>query len=657
MSEELSDLGPIENHQIILGKKHSEQKKDTKPKKKKTSKRIKRNQKKDEIDYSIEINMNDNKENEREEEEEEESEELQPSNDGDENKQKFIISLSGKKNIEDKNQAENQNKQEKPKKKRKKNIDYSIELKESDSKEYVEEGEESDELEDNNDSDEDEEFSRSKIISNKKRKLEENNQAPGWERTWKDNNSENDNKSISSSSAVVVNIKKNDKNKDENYNEKINDNRLKNESMATNNFIYSKKTSFIITSPENNNNKSMQNIHGKNFINPNRNNLSNNQYREIMGNPEYQNPEINNQNNSEKKYFFSNNSPSYIPNIQQHSLISQSTDKAIRLPIPLMFQGHKICKFMGDKYKKYGMNLSKIDHLTMLNILSKCLEKYIRTYLLRLITISRIRNANFHLYSNNPNGQNHYKFRTFNCQLTEDKKNFSFIKGKNLDILFTSNLKHDMDLIEEYVELNNKKIKFEKLSSVKEKDEENEKAKGIESSIKITEGPNPTIKLLPGRRTKKKNNSFIKEVRKKLVQTQKKEDQIKQNSNTKNTLDAFLDDTDIGSKNKNKGKNSINSLLDDSKMSNRVDFSSRMSDNMSNMFSYTNNIGNNAKNEIDMNVFNNFDPTKNILVPRGQKRRINIKDFIYMMENSNEYIPRKKFILNKASFEHLKKYN
>ena len=656
MSEELSDLGPIENHQIILGKKHSEQKKDTKPKKKKTSKRIKRNQKKDEIDYSIEINMNDNKENEGEEEEEEESEELQPSNDGDENKQKFIISLSGKKNIEEKNQAENQNKQEKPKKKRKKNIDYSIELKESDSKEYVEEGEESEELEDNNDSEEDEEFSRSKIISNKKRKLEENNQAPGWERTWKDNNSENDNKSISSSSAVVVNIKKNDKNKDENYNEKINDNRLKNESMATNNFIYSKKTSFIITSPENNN-KSMQNIHGKNFINPNRNNLSNNQYREIMGNPEYQNPEINNQNNSEKKYFFSNNSPPYIPNIQQHSLISQSTDKAIRLPIPLMFQGHKICKFMGDKYKKYGMNLSKIDHLTMLNILSKCLEKYIRTYLLRLITISRIRNANFHLYSNNPNGQNHYKFRTFNCQLTEDKKNFSFIKGKNLDILFTSNLKHDMDLIEEYVELNNKKIKFEKLSSVKEKDEENEKTKGIESSIKITEGPNPTIKLLPGRRTKKKNNSFIKEVRKKLVQTQKKEDQIKQNSNTKNTLDAFLDDTDIGSKNKNKGKNSINSLLDDSKMSNRVDFSSRMSDNMSNMFSYTNNIGNNAKNEIDMNVFNNFDPTKNILVPRGQKRRINIKDFIYMMENSNEYIPRKKFILNKASFEHLKKYN
>ena len=29
--------------------------------------------------------------------------------------------------------------------------------------------------------------------------------------------------------------------------------------------------------------------------------------------------------------------------------------------------------------------------------------------------------------------------------------------------------------------------------------------RSIESSIKITDGPNPTIKLLPGRRTKKKN--------------------------------------------------------------------------------------------------------------------------------------------------------
>ena len=213
-----------------------------------------------------------------------------------------------------------------------------------------------------------------------------------------------------------------------------------------------------------------------------------------------------------------------------------------------------------------------------------------------------------------------------------------------------------MDSIEEYVELNNKKIKFEKFSSCKEKDEENDKTKGIESSIKITEGPNPTIKLLPGRRTKKKNNLFIKEVRKKLVQTQKKEDLIKQNSNTKDTLDAFLNDSENLIKNKNKGK-SINSLLDVSKTQSKFDMSSRMSDNMSNMFSCTNTnyINNVAKNEIDMNVFKYFDSTKNDLIPLGQKRRINLRDFIFMLENSNEYIPRKVFILNKASLEHIKK--
>ena len=85
------------------------------------------------------------------------------------------------------------------------------------------------------------------------------------------------------------------------------------------------------------------------------------------------------------------------------------------------------------------------------------------------------------------NGQIHYKFRTYNSQLSADKKSINYIKSGNFDILFTSNYKKDMELIDEYVELNNKKLKFEKLSSCKEKDEENDKVKGIETSIKITE--------------------------------------------------------------------------------------------------------------------------------------------------------------------------
>ena len=515
---------------------------------------------------------------------------------------------------------------------------------ESDSKEYVEEEEESGEIDDSNGfGDSEDEISSRR----KKRKLEEENQAPGWSRTWKENN-DNDNNS-ESSSAIVVNINKADKNNEANDNEKNADNKLINENNELNNLNNSKRTNFFTTSTENNNvNNLAQN---KNLFNSNRNIPSNYPLPNNINNPEFLNPE-NKQYLNLKNNLLNNNKYPFNPEDQKRI---NPHNRAIQIKIPHIFNGQILCQFMQEKYKKYKFDVKNIEHEKITRLVSENLTKYIRTYLLRLISISRIRNINFNLYSNNPNDQIHYKFHTFNYQVSEDKKNLSFTKGKDLDILFTSNLKKNMDLIEEYVELNNKKLKFEKLSSCKEKDEENDKAKGIESSIKITEGPNPTIKLLPGRRTKKKNNLFIKEVRKKLVQTQKKEDSIKQNANTKDTLDAFLNDTDISTKNKNKGK-SINSLLDESRISNKMDLSSRMSDNMSNIFSsYTNININNPKNEIDMAIFNNFDPTKNDISARGQKRRINIKDFIFLLENSNEFIPRKAFILNKASLDHLNK--
>ena len=544
-----------------------------------------------------------------------------------------------------KEKSEKKEKKEESKKRKKKSPTDNLELMESDSKEYVEEEEESGEIEDSNSlSNSEEEISSIR----KKRKLEEDNQVPMWSRTWKENN-DNDNNKSESSSAIVVNINKADKNNEANENEKNNENKLINETNEINNLNNSRRTNFFTTSTENNN----VNIQGqnKNLFNSNRNNPNNYLSQNNINNPEFLNPE-NKQYLNQKNNLLNNNKYPFNPEDQKRI---NPQNRTIQIKIPHIFNGQILCQFMQEKYKKYKLDMKNIEHETIIRFVSENLTKYIRTYLLRLISISRIRNINFNLYSNNPNGQIHYKFHTFNYQLSEDKKSLSYTKGKDLDILFTSNLKKNMDLIEEYVELNNKKLKFEKLSSCKEKDEENDKAKGIESSIKITEGPNPTIKLLPGRRTKKKNNLFIKEVRKKLVQTQKKEDSIKQNANTKDTLDAFLNDNDVSTKNKSKGKG-IDSLLDESRMSNKMELSSRMSDNMSNIFSsYTNNNLNNPKNEIDMAIFNNFDATKNDINARGQKRRINLKDFIFLLENSNEFIPKKIFILNKASLEHLNK--
>ena len=551
------------------------------------------------------------------------------------------------------------NLQPKKRKKRKK-FTNAIELEESDSKEYIEEEEEEEddglsvEIK-NSDNDNDEESSESQESQNKKRKLEEINPGPRWERTYKDNNNEtnnnNDARSASSSSAVIVNIGKPNKNNNQN-----NDNNSANNNIEETNLMNKNKNDIQVNP--------VRNLSENANINSN-NNLKmfitnvNNQNKSGSYNNFYQNA-LNIQNtaskqsvdNSQNKIFINNNNiyNNNKPQINQEdpNKLNYFQQRPFLIKYQKLLITQRIDQLLDTRYREFKFDK---DNERLYQVLYENLYNYLRIYLLRLIKISRIRNVNFQLYSNNQNGQILYKFRTYNSQISEDRKSINYTKSGNFDILFTSNYKKDMDLIDEYVELNNKKLKFEKLSSCKEKDEENDKVKGLETSIKITEGPFPTIKLLPGRRTKKKDNSFIKEVRKKIVQTQKKEDLIKQNSNTKNTLEAFMNETNFG--NRNKGK--INSLLDDNKLNNKMDISSRMSDNLSNMYSYTNNTFNQIKNEIDMNVYKYLDPTKNENIPRPQKRRIHIKDFIFMIENSNEYIPSRMFLLNKASLEFVKK--
>ena len=580
------------------------------------------------------------------------------------------ISLGKKTDLRQKEKSFKSQKKEKPetsqinlqpkKRKKRKKFTDALELEESDSKEYIEEEEEEEDdglsVEIKN-SDDDEESSESQESQNKKRKLEEINPGPRWERTYKDNNNEtnnnnNDARSASSSSAVIVNIDKPNKNNIQNneYNSVINNN--KEDSNLINKNKYDIQVNYVKSLPENvnaNNNNNLK-MFITNINNQNRSGSYNNFYQNALNNSTNQNAvsKQHTDNNLNIKFTNNNNYNNNKPQGNQNDQSNYFQQRPFLVKYQKLLITQRIDQLIDTRYREFKFDKS---NERLYQVLYENLYNYLRIYLLRLIKISRIRNVSFQLYSNNQNGQILYKFRTYNSQISEDRKSYNYTKSGNFDILFTSNYKKDMDLIDEYVELNNKKLKFEKLSSCKEKDEENDKVKGLETSIKITEGPFPTIKLLPGRRTKKKDNSFIKEVRKKIVQTQKKEDLIKQNSNTKNTLEAFMNETNIG--NKNKGK--INSLLDDNKLNNKMDMSSRMSDNLSNMYSYTNNTYNQIKNEIDMNVYKYFDPTKNENIPRPQKRRINIKDFIFMIENSNEYIPSRMSLLNKTSLEFVKK--
>ena len=83
-----------------------------------------------------------------------------------------------------------ENKSEETKKKNKKvksKLNEKQELKSSDSKEYVEEEEEEEEESNeigDSDSNEDD-ISKSQLGHNKKRKLDDENQGPGWSRKWR----------------------------------------------------------------------------------------------------------------------------------------------------------------------------------------------------------------------------------------------------------------------------------------------------------------------------------------------------------------------------------------------------------------------------------------------------------------------------------------
>jgi hypothetical protein len=333
------------------------------------------------------------------------------------------------------------------KRKRRKKYSDSYGLQESDSKEYIEEEEEEeDELSVGiRNSDDNEESSESKSSQNKKLKLD----GPGWVRKYKDSN------------AIDLNLIKQSSN---------------NQKRAT-----------FVTNLSNNANNDLQN---KN-LNMNNNDQyinspSSNLYQNSTNNQIMQNIGMENINTQNKKYIMNNIyfNKSQSNQIEQNKLISHQQQKSQQNPliekVQKLLNIQVVDYYINTRYKDFKFNK---ESQRIYEVLYENLLNYYRIYLLRLIKISRIRNVSFHLYSNNPNGQIHYKFRTYNSQLSEDRKSINYVKAGNFDILFTSNYKKDMDLIDEYVELNNKKLKFEKLSSCKEKDEENDKVKGIETSI------------------------------------------------------------------------------------------------------------------------------------------------------------------------------
>lgn len=309
---------------------------------------------------------------------------------------------------------------------------------------------------------------------------------------------------------------------------------------------------------------------------------------------------------------------------------------------------YNIERLVADKFKKYGTKI-ELD-ADVVKFLNHEMNKYIKTILEKLISVTRTRNVNFNLFSRNTvtgNSIPSYKINTYNWEFQNNNKGY-FVPYKQFQILFTQNIKNDFHVIEEYHSLNSKKIELEKIMFYKNKVEEIEKEKGREANIKFTSGPNP-IKLGPGRRTRKKDSAIIKTMRNNFVKSQKKEDFDRQKSFTMNTLDTFLDNsTKVG--NKSLGGTMSNMRFDAEISSNKneshFETYTKLSEISKSEYNH-NFIINDNNNEVSVNVFKSNDVIKAGKLLGASKRKISLKDFIFFLENEMK-LPMKMLMLQKA---------
>ena len=306
----------------------------------------------------------------------------------------------------------------------------------------------------------------------------------------------------------------------------------------------------------------------------------------------------------------------------------------------LKLLSHKI-----DQYKiQIPINYQTNNDNPIISLLNHSLLTFLIKTISNLIQISRTRNINFNLLSRNSQIP-FYTIHTYNWKKLPSNNNnnnnnnnasFTFFPNKSFNLLFTENIRSKIDLIQEYEELNSKKIKLERLNIYKNKIEEMAKEKGAEPNIKITTGPNP-IRLAPGRRTRRKESQIIKTMRNNISKTQKKEDLDRQKNYTIDTLETVLNGT------------KSTKVSEVSKSVVGFDNMSKMSDNKSEMNAtvHGGDIGG-VNNELSLNVFKYNEIGKDEKLYNASKRKINLKDFVFMLEHDDGVIPLKMLLLQKA---------
>lgn len=324
-------------------------------------------------------------------------------------------------------------------------------------------------------------------------------------------------------------------------------------------------------------------------------------------------------------------------------------------------------KLIQDKIHKEGLDVRNMNEIV--NFMNIGLENYMKNVVEKLISISRIRNVNLNLYSKQSEKNPVFKIHTFNLdrQVASGGVNNQNMQSnvatsntqteivqnsyKDFSILFTKNMKNTMGMLEQYEELNLKKMRQEKVSLYKSKLEEitqqKEKEKESGTAKKETEG------RTPGKTRLGRGNKMLKSVRNTLAKSQKRDELAKHKKETQNTLETFLD----GRPRATAGNTTLSQHRFDTEMA------SNIGESYHNLETYTKlseiskseapgTIGltsDGSSNEINLTCFKYYTPNRNtkINLPSNIRRRITLKDLIHFLEGERK-TPLQNLLLHRA---------
>jgi hypothetical protein len=285
------------------------------------------------------------------------------------------------------------------------------------------------------------------------------------------------------------------------------------------------------------------------------------------------------------------------------------------------------------------------------NFMNTGIEIYMKNVIEKLICISRMRNVNLNLYSKQSEKNPIFKIHTFNVEKTSQE--VSYAPYKDFSILFTKNMKNTMGMLEQYEELNLKKLRQEKVSLYKSKLEEitQQKEKDKESALDINKTKESALqgKLKPRVR---KRDTILKSVRNTLAKSQKRDEMAKHKKETQNTLDTFLDgrtrSTNIGNVNLSQSQQS-HQRYDTEMVSNIGESHNLETFTKFSELSKSEVPGEVVSNDINLTVFKYHLPSQNpkLNIPVSVRRRITLKDLIHFLEGERK-TPLQNLILHKA---------